>query len=146
MNELEMRGMKCDAGDPLLRSLRRAIFPVADDRVANRRELHPDLILQSRHQGHANQRSLFERAFHNITKLRASAFAVGLRGQLLKHSFSSKVMNERPFFLRQVASNDCQIFPHGGMGEKLSNECVPIRRGLRKEKDSGREPVHPMYD
>jgi len=47
MNELKMRRVKSDAGNPPLRRFRQVVFSVADDRVADRRELHSDLILQS---------------------------------------------------------------------------------------------------
>ena len=55
MNELKMRCVKSDAGDSPLRRFRRVVFSVADHRVADRRKLHSDLILQSRHQRHSNQ-------------------------------------------------------------------------------------------
>jgi hypothetical protein len=62
------------------------------------------------------------------------------------HSFSSKVMNERRFFGGDAPANYREILADGSMAEKLSNKCVPIRRGFCKEKDSGRETVDAMYD
>ena len=50
MNKLKMRGMKRNASDELLRRFRPVVFSVTDNRVAHRGKLHPDLILQSRHQ------------------------------------------------------------------------------------------------
>ncbi len=97
MNELKMRRMKSNAGNSPLRRFRQVVFSVADDRVADRRKLHPDLILQPRRQRHPDQRSAPERAFDAISKFRASRFGVALRAQRLKHSFTSKVVNERPF-------------------------------------------------
>jgi hypothetical protein len=32
------------------------------------------------------------------------------------------------------------------MGEKLSNECIPIRLSFRKEQNPGREAIDAMYD
>ena len=84
--------------------------------------------------------------FDKITKFGTSAFGVALSGQPLKHSFSSEVVNERPFFGGDVPANYREILPHGSMAEKLSNECVSIRLGFCKEKDSGRETVDAMYD
>lgn len=58
---------------------------------------------------------------------------IALHGQSLKHSFSSKVVNERPFPGAKMPPNYCEIPRHRSMAEKLSNECVPIRLGSRKE-------------
>ena len=64
----------------------------------------------------------------------------------MKHSFSSKVVNERPFFDAEISANDCEILPHRTMAEKLSNECVSIRLGFCKEQNPGRETIDAMYD
>ena len=55
MSELKMPRMKGDAGNSPLQCFRRVVFSVADDGMADRRKLHSDLILQSRHQRHSNQ-------------------------------------------------------------------------------------------
>jgi len=66
MNELKMRRVKSDARNSPLRRLRQVVFPVADYRVADGCKLHSDLILQSRHQRHSNQRSAPQSAFDGI--------------------------------------------------------------------------------
>jgi hypothetical protein len=47
MNELQVGGVERHAGDSALCGFVRAVLAVADDRMAECRELHPDLILQS---------------------------------------------------------------------------------------------------
>ena len=146
MNELKMHCMKSDAGNPPLRRFRQVVFSVADDRVADGCELHSDLILQSRRQRHPDQRSAPERAFDGISKFRTSRFGVALGAQLLKHSFTSKVVNERPFLGAGTPANDREILPDGSMGEKLSNECIAIRPGFRKQQNPGRKTIDAMHD
>src|SRR5205807_8654091 len=80
MNELKMRGMKRDASNAPLRRLCRVILSVADHRMVNRRKLHADLILQSRHQRDSDQRSGPKRAFHGIPEFSTSPGGVLLRG------------------------------------------------------------------
>ena len=50
MDKLKMRGMKSNASNQRLRRFRPVVFSIADNRVANRRKLRSDLILQSCHQ------------------------------------------------------------------------------------------------
>jgi len=146
MNELKMRCVQSDASNSPLRRFRRVVFSVADDRMADRRELHPDLILQSRHQRHSNQRSAQKRALDGISKLGTSRFGVALRAQYLERSFTSKVVNERPFLGGETPANHREILPDWSMAEKLSNECISIRFGFRKEQNSGRKTIDAMYD
>ena len=146
MNELKMRRMKSHAGNSPLRRFRQVVFSVADDRVADGRKLHSDLILQSRRQRHPDQRSAPERAFDPIAKFRTSRLGIALRAQRLKHSFTSKVVNERPFLGAETPANYREILPHGSMAEKLSNECIAIRLGFRKEQNPGRKTIDAMYD
>lgn len=146
MNELKMRRMKSNAGNSPLRRFRQVVFSVADDRMADRRKLHSDLILQTRHQRHPDQRSAPERAFDPISKFRASRFGVALRAQRLKHTFTSKVVNERPFLGAGTPANNREILPDGSMGEKLPNEYIAIRRGFRKEQNPGRKTIDAMHD
>jgi hypothetical protein len=47
--QLKMRGMQSDARNMLLRRLLGMVLSVADDWMAERRKLHPDLILQRGH-------------------------------------------------------------------------------------------------
>jgi len=42
-------------------------------------------------------------------------------------------------------ANHRQILPHWSMAEKLSNQCIPIRFGLRKEQHTGRKTIDAMY-
>ena len=146
MNELKMRRMKSNAGNSPLRRFRQVVFSVADDRVADGCELHSDLILQSRHQRHPDQRSAPERAFDGISKFRASRFGVALGAQRLKHPFTSKVVNERPFLGAGTTANNREILPDGSMGEKLPDECIAIRRSFRKEQNPGRKTIDAMHD
>ena len=146
MNELKMSCMKSDASNSPFRRFRQAVLSVADDRVADRGKLHSDLILQSRHQRNSDQRSGPKRALDGVPEFSPGRFGVAVRGQPLKHSFSSKVVNERPFFGGQMPANYCQILSHRSMAEKLSNECVSIRFGFCKEQSPGRETIDAMYD
>ena len=146
MYELQMRCMKSDTSNSPLRRFRRMVFSVADDRVADGGKLHPDLILQPRQQRNPDERSGQQRAFDRIPKFSASRFRIALRGRSLKHTFSSKIVNERPFSGVEMSPNYCEIPPHRGMAEKLSNEYVPIRLGGRKEQNPGRKPIDAMYD
>jgi len=50
MNELQSSRMKRNSIDATFRGFLMAILPVADHRMAERRELHTNLVLQSRHQ------------------------------------------------------------------------------------------------
>jgi hypothetical protein len=66
MSKLEMRGMQSDAGDAALRRLLGMVLSVADDWMAERRKLHPYLMLQSCHQGNSDKRSAAQKAFDRI--------------------------------------------------------------------------------
>ena len=146
MNELKMRGMKSDASNSSLRGLGRVVLSVADDGMADGGKLHPDLVLQSRLQRDSDERSGPKRAFDGIPKLSPSSLGVTRRGQSLKHSFSSKVVNERRFFGAEMPANDCEILPHRTVSEKLSNQCVSIPRGFRKKQNAGGKTIDAMYD
>lgn len=65
---------------------------------------------------------------------------------MLKHSFLSKVVNERPFFDAEMPANDCEILPHRSVAEKLLNQCVSIRPGFCKEQDPGSVTIDAMHD
>jgi len=145
MKELKMRGMKGNASNSPLRRFLQVVFSVTDDRVADCRKLHPDLILQSRHQRNADERSAQKGSFDAIPKLGTSRFGVALRAQLLKHSFTPKVVNERPFWGAETPANYREILPHRSMAEKLSNEYIPVRLSLRKEQNPGRKTIDAMY-
>jgi len=127
-----MRRVQSDAGNSPLRSFRLVVFPVAHHRVIDRRKLHSNLILQSRHQLNSDQRCAHQGAFDGISKFGASRFRIALDTQFLEHSFPSKVMDQLPFPGDEPSTNHRQILSHGSMGEKLSNESIPIRLGFRK--------------
>ena len=145
MNELKMHCMKRDASNSPLRRFRYVVFSIADDRVADRRKLHSDLILQSRHQRNSDQRSGAKTAFDAIPKFSTSRLGVALRGQPLKHSFSSKVVNERPFLDAEMSAHDREILPHRSVAEKLSNQRLSIRLGFCKEQNPGRKTIDAMH-
>ena len=74
MNELKMPGMKSHAINAPLRGLFRTVLSVAEDGMANGGKLYSDLILQSRHQFDADQRSAAQHTFHGIAKFRTGRF------------------------------------------------------------------------
>jgi len=93
MDKLKMRGMKSNPSDELLRRFRPVVFSVTDNRVAHRGKLHPDLILQSRHQLNPDERSIRELAFDGISEFGTSCLGVFRRAQLLIHSFTPKIVH-----------------------------------------------------
>ena len=62
------------------------------------------------------------------------------------HPLLSEVLHERRLLRREVTANHGEILPHRRMGEKLSNEPVPIRFGFGEQQDTGRESIDPVYD
>src|ERR1700682_4364965 len=76
MGKLKMRGMKSHALNQLLRRFRRVIFSVPDYRMARRRKLHSDLILESCHQLNPYERSIRKKAFDGISEFGAGGFRV----------------------------------------------------------------------
>lgn len=137
--------MKRNPSNSALRGFVMAVLPVADDRVAERCKLHSDLILQSRQQRDPYQRGCAQRAFDGIPEFSPRRFGVPLRAQLLIHSFSSKIMNQRSLFRAEMAANHRQIMPDGSMREKLPNQGVSISLGLGKQQNSGRETINAMH-
>src|SRR3984893_16169604 len=119
MDKLKMRGMKSNALNQLLRRFRGVIFSVPDYRMARRRKLHADLILKARHQLNPYQRSIRKKAFHGIPEFGASGLRVFHSAQLLIHSFTSKIVDERSSLSGETAAHDGEILPHGSVGEKL---------------------------
>ncbi len=145
MNKLKMPCMKSDASDSPLRSFLPGVLSVADDRMADRSKLHPDLVLQSRHQRNSYERSAPKTPFDGIAKFSTSCPGIVLGGQPLKHSFASRVVNQRPLIQAEMAANHGKILPYRSMAEKLSDECVSILLGLCKEQNSGTETIDAMY-
>src|SRR5579863_7450775 len=119
MNELEFGGVKRDASDAALGGFVGAVLAVADDGMAQRGKLHPDLILQSCQQSHAHQRSCAERALDGIAEFSSRCFAVFLRTQLLMHAFFPKKVDQGSLFSSEVSADHCQILADGSVGEKL---------------------------
>ena len=144
MNKLKMRCMKSDASDSTLQGFFPAIFSITDNRVADGGKLRPDLVLQSRHQRSPDQRGGAKRPLDRILEFSTSRPRVTRCSQLLKHSFSPKVVNQRPFFRTELPTNYCKILPYWSMTEKLSNECISIRLGFCKEQNPGCETIYAM--
>lgn len=132
MNELKMRGMKSDPGNQLFRRFSPVVFPVAYDRVAARRKLHPDLVLQSCHQFNPDERGIRKNALNGISKFGAGRLRVPRRPQLLEHSFASKIMDQRPGLNAGMATHYRQVLPHGCMGQKLLHKRISVPFRFRK--------------
>src|SRR6266853_1907245 len=146
MDKLKMRGMKSNALNQLLRCFRRMIFSVPDYRMARRRKLHADLILESCHQLNPYQRSIREKAFDRISEFGASGFRVFHGAQLLIHSFTSKIMDERSSLSGETAAHNRKILPHRSVSEKLPHQRGSIRRSLGKKQSPRRKSIDAMYD
>src|SRR6266852_5605315 len=146
MDKLKMRGMKSNALNQLLRRFRRVIFSVADYRMARRRKLHADLILESCHQLNPYERSVRKKAVDGIPEFGTSGFRVFHGAQLLIHSFTSKIVDERSSLSGETAAHDREILPHGSVGEKLPHQLGSIRRSLGKKQSSRRKSIDAMYD
>ena len=83
--------------------------------------------------------------FDGISKFRPRRPGVSLGAQFLKRSFAPKVMNQGPFHRAEAPANYREIPSGWSMGEKLSNERIPIRLGFRKEQNPGRKPIDAMH-
>src|SRR5260370_2001735 len=146
MHKLKRRGMQSNAGNELLRRRRPVVFSITDDRVAHRRELRPDLILKSWNQLNPHEGRISENPFDGVSKFGANRLGVSRRPQLLKHSFASKIVNQRSCFSAETAAQYRKIPPHGSMREKLSHEHISIPISLRKQQNSGGETIHALHD
>jgi len=85
-------------------------------------------------------------AFDRISKFSTSRLGTALWGQLLKHSFSPKVVNQCPLFDSEMPANYREILANRSVAEKLSNQCISIRLGSCKEQNPGRKPINAVYD
>jgi hypothetical protein len=146
MHKLKMRGMQSDASNQLLRRFRVVVFPITDDRVTYRRKLYPDLILQSCGQLNLHKRRIGKNAFDGISKFGANRLGVSCRPQLLKHSFASKIVNQRSCLRAEMTADYCEISSHGSMREKLSHERISIPIRLRKQQNPGGVTIDAMHD
>src|ERR1700675_572525 len=106
MDKLKMGGMKSNALNQLLRRFRRVIFSVPDYWMARRRKLHSDLILESCHQLNPYQRSIRKKTFDGISECGAGRFRIFHGAQLLIHSFSSKIVDQRSSLRGETAAHD----------------------------------------
>ena len=146
MDKLKIRGMKGNTSNEWLRRFRRVVFSVADNRVADRRKLGANLILQSCHQFNPDERSIRKKAFHGISKLGAGRFGVSRGAHLLRHSFTSKIVHQGPTFNVETAAQYREILSYGSMGEKLSYQRVSIRTGFRKHQSPRSKTIDAMHD
>ena len=146
MNELKVRCVESDASNSLFQRFRWIVLSVADDGVADRRKLHPDLILQSRHQRDSDERCAAKETFDGIAKFSASRFWIASGGHPLKHSFLPKVVNECSFSSTEMSAHYGEILPHRSVAEKLLNERFPIQPGFCKEQNPRRVSIDAMYD
>src|SRR6266404_5946639 len=146
MDKLKMRGMKRNPLNQLLRRFLRVIFSVPDYRMARRRKLHADLILESCHQLNPHERSIRKKAFDGIPEFGASSFRIFHGAQLLIHSFTPKIVDERSSLSGETAAHDREILPHGSVSEKLPHQRGSIRRSLGKKQSPRRKSIDAMYD
>jgi hypothetical protein len=146
MDKLKIRGMKSNASNERLRRFRSVVFSIAHNRVAHRRKLRSDLILQSCHQLNPDERSVRKKAFDGISKFGTSCLRVSRRAQLLKHSFPSKMVHERSCLDAETAAQYREIPPYGSMVKKLSHQRISIRTGLRKQQSPGGKTIDAMHD
>ena len=122
------------------------VFSVANNRVAHRRELHPDLILQSGHQFDPDQRSIRKQAFDGISQFGTSRCGVPRRALLLKHPFPSKIVHQRPRFNAETSAHYREILPYRSVFEKLPYQRRSIRSGLRKQQGPGGKTIDAVHD
>lgn len=146
MSELEVSGVEGNAVYFSLRHFFGRIFAVADDGVAERCELHADLVLQSCDQRETNEGRAAKGLFDGITKFRASCSGIFLGAQFLKHILTPQVVNELVLPGGEMPAHDGEILAHGSMREKLLYERIAIPFGFRKEQNTGRETVDAMHD
>src|ERR1039458_9442129 len=111
MDKLKIRGVKSNASNSLLRRFLPVVFSIADNRVAHRRKLRSDLILQSCHQLNPDERSIRKKAFDGISKFGTSRLGVSRRAQLLNHSFTSKIVHKCSCLNAETAAQHREILP-----------------------------------
>jgi hypothetical protein len=144
MHKLKMRGMQSNASNELLPRFRPMVLSIADDRVADRRELCPDLVLQSSCQFNPHERRTGKYLFDGVSEFRANRLRVSRRPQLLKHSFTMKIVDQRPGRGAESAAYYREILPHGSMREKLSHQRISIRVSLCKQKNPRGKTIDAM--
>src|ERR1039458_8270576 len=146
MDKLKTRGMERNPRNQRLRRFRPVVFSIADNRMAQRQKLRSDLILQSCHQLDPDERSIRKKAFDGVSKFGSRRLGVSRRAQLLKHSFPSKIVHERPCLHVETAPHYREIPPYRSLVEKLSHQRISIGIGLRKQQSPGRKTIDAMHD
>ena len=146
MDELKVRGMEGNAIYERLRRFGPMVFPVAYEGVADRRELRPDLILQSGYQFNADERCVGKNALDGISKLRSRRFRVTGAAQLLKHSFTPEMVDESPRFRGEAAAYDREILSCRSMAEKIAHQGVSVVTGLGKQQNSRGKTIDAVHD
>ena len=122
------------------------VFSITNDRVPHGRELCSDLILQSRLQLNPNKRRIGKKAFDGITKFGTSSLRISRRSQLLKDSFTSKIVYERARWSVESPAHYREIVPCWSMVEKLFYQRVAILIGLSKQQNAGNKTIDSMND
>ena len=102
--------------------------------------------MQSRDQANSNERRAAKGALDRITKLGASRPWIVLFGQLLKHAFLPKVVNQHSFPRSHPPPHDRQILPDWRVAAKLFDQRIAIRWSLGKEQDSGGVAIDAVHD
>ena len=146
MDKLKMGGMERNPRNQRLQYFHPMVFSIADNRMAKRQKLRPDLILQSRHQFNPDERSIRKKAIHGISQFGAGCLGVSRRAQLLEHSFPSKIVDERSCLHLETAAQYREILPCRSMVEKLTHQRSPIRSGLSKKQSPRGVTIDAMYD
>lgn len=144
MIKLQMGCMQRHSVNSLLLRLSRMMFAVADHGMSNRRELHPDLVLQTCYQRHAHQSSTPQRLFDNVMEFGPGSIPVVGPAQLLKHSGFSQVVHQSAFAGGQMAANNCHVFSFRNVRKELPYQCIPVSLSFGKQHDPGGEPVNAM--
>ena len=138
--------MESDAGDsPFLFSIR-VVLPVPEDGVADCRQLHTDLILQSGHQRDADDRCPFQALFHGVAQFGARSIRIPCCGYPLHRSVAPQVVHEGPFFGAKMTGDYRQVFAHRGVLDELCNEGFPIGPGFREEQNPRGVPIDAVHD
>ena len=144
MDKFEMRRMKCNAIDELLRPFHPAVFSIADDGVPEGRKLDTDLILQSGHELDSDERSIRKKAFDRIPQFGTRRCRIACGAQLLIHSFATKIVHERRCLSLDAASQNCEIVSLGSVVYELPHQRTSVWGGFRKQKCAGGKTIDAM--
>ena len=92
------------------------VLSIPNYRMAERRKLHSDLILQSCNQLDPDERSVGKKALDRVPKFGTRGFGIFRRAQLLIHSFTSKIMHQRLRLGVETAAQCRHVLPHRSVG------------------------------